>query len=257
MEDREIFINKTKEILLPGSDYKRISEYDFRCIETKEKQKCILIFGMNPAGDETDVNRQIGSTYLYYIPEIEDIKNRTYKKYHKPILDVLSEATNNDVKWSWCNYSRDEIKKIIDLDTKLAPYKETILDYYDSCQRKQYSIYLCEFFYFHMTKQNDFFKLLDKSKLNGYFIEMLNKHIEEIIANGHSVESIYINNATASNYLCKDFGIKGKYSSSIDYNNKGQNIKILLGSMLSGQRAMDNYSKARLISDIKNNLSNQ
>ena len=33
--------------------------------------------------------------------------------------------------------------------------------------------------------------------------------------------------------------------------------KIFLGSMLFDKRAMDNYSKARLISEIKINLSNQ
>jgi len=250
--DTHSFRNKTKEILLPGFNEKRISGNEFCCVTSNEAQRCILVFGINPAGDENEAMVESDSTYLYYLPDL-NIKNRTYSPYYKPIFEVFSRATDNNAKWAWCNCSAVEIKEIIERDVSLKQYSEVIQSYYRDYKTKKYSIYIGEFFYYHMTNQAELLKLIDSSLISKYVIEMLNLHIDEIVNHGHSIDLIYINNASISHYLCNAFGLSD-YSSNYDYNYNNQKYRIVFGSMLSGMRAMDTFSKARLIEEIKEHL---
>lgn len=254
MRKREL-IDKTKEILKPGYNDNCLCTSELECVRSETPQKCILVFGINPAGDEKDAVYEDNSLYLYHLPDY-NIKDRTYSKFNKPIFDIVSRATNNNAKWGWCNYNTSEIKEIINKDQKLRPHFDVILNHYSEYKDKEYSIYIGEFFYYHMTNQSEFLKMIDSSKLNDYLIEMLNMHIEEIVNHNNAVSCIYINNATISGELCKALDIDG-YPSYIDYKYQDCSIRIFFGSMLSGQRSMDVFSKDRLTNEMKEYLQNR
>ena len=252
MENKS-FISQTEMILLPGFNIKRLCSTEFECINSKEAQKCILVFGINPSGDEKDAIGEKDSKYLYYLPNI-NVLERTYPNFYKPIFEIISMATNYNAKWDWCNYREDELKELIKIDKKLKPYSEEILEHYLEFKDNKYSIYIGEFFYYHMKSQSDFLKLVNTSNIGEHMIKLLNMHIKEIINKGNSIELIYINNATASHELCKALGVS-EYCSSTEYEYNNQMFKILFGSMLSGRRAMDSFSKARLINEMKEHLA--
>lgn len=136
-----ILINKTREVLVSGYDSKRLCANELSCIETDVPQNCILVFGINPAGDENDAKKEEYGLYLYYLPET-NISDRTYSKFYKSIFETISTATNGNAKWGWCNYSRDQLDVIIEADEKLKPYSEAVKRYYNSYCNKKYSIYI-------------------------------------------------------------------------------------------------------------------
>lgn len=244
-----ILINKTREVLVSGYDPNRLCANELSCIESEVPQNCILVFGINPAGDENDAKKEANELYLYYLPET-NIDDRTYSKFYKPIFETISTATNGNAKWGWCNYSRDQLNDIIEADDKLKPYSEAVKSHYNAYCNKKYSIYIGEFFYYHMTSQAQFLNLVDISNINTYFVEMLNLHIDEIIDRKNTISCIFINNATASRYL-SDALNNSDYRSSIDYKYKGHTYRIIFGSMLSGRRSMDVFSKDRLINEMR------
>ncbi len=250
--ENQSFIRQTETILLPGFNTKRLCSTEFECVNSKESQKCILVFGINPSGDEKDAIGEKDSKYLYYLPNA-NILERTYPKFYKPIFEIMSMATNNNAKWDWCNYREDELKELIKIDNKLKPYSEEILEHYSEFKDNKYSIYIGEFFYYHMKSQSEFLKLVNTANIGEHMIKMLNMHIREIVNRGNSIELIYINNATASHELCKALGVS-EYCSSTEYEYNNQIFRILFGSMLSGMRAMDSFSKARLINEMKEHL---
>lgn len=250
------FIEKTKDILIANHyDENRIATNGFRIIDSDNTKNCILVLGINPAGDENDAQAEKDVLYLYSL-NTTDIQHRTYHKYHNPIFKLLSDATNNEVKWDWCNLSEDDIKKTIENDTELKKYKEIISSYYSEYKNKTYTICIGEFFYYHEKNQAEFLKLIDvrKDAYRKYYSSMLEMHINAIVEKGHNVSAILIVNATAAKNLCIELG-KEEYPSCIDYKFKEQEYKIFFSSMLSGQRAIDVFSRNRLCCDLKKHLS--
>lgn len=74
---------------------------------------------------------------------------------------------------------------------------------------------------------------------------MLQLHIKTLKDANKKIKFIYINSAKVSHWLCGDMK---KTFDEID------NVKVFYGSMLSGQRSMDVFSRLRLINEIKENL---
>ena len=250
---KESFISKTEEILMPGSNQKCLCSDEFYCVETKSKQKCILYFGMNPSGDESSVIAEKNAVYLYYLPNIS-IKNRTFPRYYKPIFNTISKITNDNAKWGWCNYDSNYIESMISNDKQLTPYADSIKSFYSEYKEKEYSVYIGEFFYYHEKSQSKFLKYVNMTKINKYIIEMLEMHIDRIVNLDNTLSAIIINNTTASKLLCDAFNIDYNHS-FYDYKYHDHTYRVFFGSMLSGLRAMDDFSKHRLIKDIKDFLS--
>lgn len=81
---------------------------------------------------------------------------------------------------------------------------------------------------------------------------MVNCHIDVILENKKTLKFIYVNNAKASKDIAKALtGKENVNDSYIKYEYKNEKIKIFLGGMLSGQHAMDIYSRNRLENEIK------
>ncbi len=255
------FIKKTKDILQNYND-KCLSAKGFKITDSGECKKYILILGINPAGNENDAKSEDNTTYLYSLDET-DIKDRTYNKYYKPIFTLLSDATNNCVKWDWCNLSECDLEKLIEDDNKLQGHKEKISSYYQEYKGKKYSLCMGEFFYYHETSQSNFLELVDTNNDNykNHYSSMLEMHIKSIVEKGHEIKAILIPNATASRNLYDEMRTKccesekDKYPSCVNYKFENQEYKIFFSSMLSGQRALDVFSRDRLCCDLKQYLS--
>lgn len=243
------FIDETKNVLLPGFDCNRISSSNFKCIKSDTPQKCILVLGMNPAGNAKVAKEDEKALYLYYLPEY-NIDGRTYSKYYKPIFEVFDRATNNNAKWGWCSYPRDRFEELIEDDNKLKPHKQALMKQHGNLKDKEYSIYIGELFYYHMTSQTEFLKMIDSSKRTDHVLKMLRLHIDAINGTNNTVSLVYINNTAASRMICDALKIEG-YPTFYDYKYNGKIYRILFGSMLSGQRAMDVFSRGRLITEIQ------
>ena len=246
------FTQMTEGILIPGSYNKKcLCSLELECVVTKEQQKCILVFGINPSGDENDAKAEKNALYLYHIPNCA-IKDRTYSRFYKPIFDIVASATNNNSKWAWCNYSGKELQERINKDKILQKYFDIILSHYFEYKNKEYSVYIGEFFYYHMQNQNEFLGKIDSSRQNEYIEKMLNMHIDEIEKSNNTISCILINNATASKMVCEALNING-FPSCYDYCYKGKRYRLFFSAMLSGVAA-DVFSKQRLVNEMKNFL---
>ena len=255
--------------------YNRINKNGFKVNECKNKKnKYILVLGINPAGDENSA--EYDQNYLYYIPTITAKKGekRFYNKYFKPIYDLFDEVTKQKIKWDWCNLEDIEnIKKEIDSEDL-----KKIEKFYKESNKKEFTILSGDLFYYHETSQEKFKKLLKKGinenldekgekqneKNRKKFLypqikEILNIHIKKILDEG-DLKLIYINNAYASDLIYESIReepvkesekLPTKKVYKFEYKNNVYLIPILFGGMLSGQRAMDKYSKARLKKEIK------
>lgn len=238
-------------------NYNRIDKNGFKVNECKNKKnKYILVLGINPAGDENSA--EYDQNYLYYIPTItaKNGEKHFYNKYFKPIYNLFDEATEQKIKWDWCNLENiKNIKNEID-----SQNFEKIENFYKESNKKEFTILSGDLFYYHETNQETFkdnFKNeldnIDKDKMK----EILEIHIKKILDEGN-LKLIYINNAYASDLIYKNIFAEGEETGKesqkvykFEYKNNAYSIPILFGSMLSGRRAMDKYSKARLKKEIK------
>lgn len=237
-------------------NYNRIDKNGFKINECKNKNnKYILVLGINPAGDENSAVYE--QNYLYCIPTITAKKEekRFYNKYFKPIYDLFDEVTEQKIKWDWCN-----LENIKDIKNKDSQNSKKIENFYKESHEKEFTILSGDLFYYHEANQETFknnFKnelhKIDKNKMK----EILEIHIKKILNEGE-LELIYINNAYASDLIYKNIFAEGEETGKesqkeyeFEYKNGVYPIPILFGCMLSGQRAMDKYSKARLKKEIK------
>lgn len=239
------FIEQTKTAIKDDSLNKRLGGIHGEYIKGNDK-KGILIMGLNPAGDEnTVITESRNSIYLNYIKDIS-LPGFTNYTYFKPIYDFANKLTNSNAKWDWCNISENKIKETISNDDKLKEHEKAILDFYNKEKGKHYTIYCGEMFYIHMTNQNE---LLTHINFDPAYIKfMLNLHLNDLKDKGVEIKVIYINNALLSHKIEEALGKKDE--TIIEYKYNDTTYKIALGSMLSGQRAMDIYSRQRLIKDI-------
>lgn len=138
-----MFIENTLSVL---SNYepKRVSVQSFNISDSDLKEEhCVLIMGLNPAGDENDAEREKSYRTYYYSVETSN-NNRTgfiYNQYFRPILDFV-DNTIGSAKWPWCNMSFDQLVTEIESYMGLLPYKEALIKALPRTQRKYtYNLY--------------------------------------------------------------------------------------------------------------------
>lgn len=218
--------------------------------------KGILILGINPAGDDlAALNDQSSNLpYFYYIGTEKNIKNVTYNKYFKPLYELANSVFDNNVKWDWCNTDWNEYENIIATEKSLKDYFQVIKKYYDDHKSKEYTLYVGDLIYIHETKQGNILDWLKCDKELKYYIKnSFNAHLNLLIEKGVKDLIIYINNAQASQWIAEIFN-SNKQESCFTYEYKGRKYPIVLGSMIQGQRAMDVFSRDRLIKELKSKI---
>ena len=224
----------------------------FKPVRNSQAKKGILFWGMNPAGNSGVAKAAQNSNYFYlnYITDSPKgkIKQTTNNTYFKPIYSFTFNITKDKggCKWDWCNLDWTYIEAKLNKNGFNPTDIQEVRNFYDKHKDNAYTIYIGDAWYIHMTKQSDFVKLIDDNKRGEHIKEMLDLHIDEI-SKCSELKAIYVNNATLSHWVSEAFNISSLLSV---YNYK--NVPICFGSMLSGQRAMDLFSKIRLENEIKN-----
>ena len=240
------FIEKTKSVLT-DYDNDRLSPRGFDVPDFKYNQEgdhCVLIIGLNPAGDEHDAERERENrTYLCGIDGISR-NSWVYNPYFSPILDLINSTVKGGAKWAWCNLPRVKIEQEIEDNADLHPYREKVLQFYNEHKNDKYTIYIGDMFYYHETNSKKLPKREDVD-YHQYCKEMLELHIKVLRSLGKIVDYVYINNAEVSRWLCgneEDKTFERLFDTYVFY-----------GCILSGGR-MDSFSNKRLKDEIKSVL---
>lgn len=230
----------------------------------KEDEKCVLIMGLNPAGDEKDVDFEKSENYFHlrYIDneklvnkikkqevskdKDKSIKRFYYPNYFKPIYEMVKSVFGNNIKWDYANRFNDNFyinslkKKILNEDC----VKE-VIDYLKTEAKKEISICTGELFYYHKTSSNELEKMYTKNVCSEYIFTMLDYHIEDL--KSAELQFVYINNGKASKLIYEALENKNDYLKSYSIY-KG--IPIFYGGMLSNG-VTDTFSKNRLVNEIR------
>lgn len=266
MSNEEEMIELTKDMLV---------NYEEKCLPPKEAifegrigKKNILVLGLNPAGNEQDVDREKDcKIFLNYVKYKEEGKEQELRGklvnngYFKPIYNLVNEVYKKDEKdedkanFPWQNKKFDEIKKEIE---KIEDEKNIkILEKHFNELKREYTILIGDLFYYHETSSKDFIKKInDKDKdFHKNVRDMLDLHIKKVLSmlsKKDTLEFILINNARASEYIIEALG-KGPIT-YCDYQyedeSRKESIPIFFSGMLSNG-GESKYGKQRLINEIK------
>ena len=238
------FIKKTKEALAISEHDPRLGVRGFEFDNSTSEKDCVLVIGLNPAGDEEDAtNEEDDRTYLYSLKE--SIKSKyVYNKYYKPIYELMNDIFDNDAKWHWCNKSWDILSKEIE-HSEDKDFLDVIHEEYLNNQNSKVTIYIGDMFYYHQTSSKKL-PLKEKESYTQYCKEMLELHIDALLKSGKNIKFVYINNSQVSQWLCdsdiKTFTVFGD-----------RKIPVFFGRMLSG--GIDSFSRLRLVNEIKDYLN--
>ena len=251
--ENNVFIRETLNGLIKNNvDVARLGTRGFEFDNIKSEKDCVLVMGLNLAGDEKAAkNEKNKRTFLYSFSNMY-IKGSpyVYNPYYRPIYNLMNEVFDGDVKWHWCNKNWDDLENEIENSNDRAFINEIREEYYNH-KNKKVSIYIGDMFYYHETNS----KKLPISKdidLKSYYFKMLKLHINELKKEEKNIKFIYINNAEVSTSMCGN-----SLKTVEEYNNKDDNSKIPIfyGGMLSSP--MDSFSKKRLVNEIKNYLNKE
>lgn len=243
LENNE-FIDKTKVGLDLDENDPRLGVRGFEFDNSTSEKDCVLVIGLNPAGNDDDANNEKNNrTYLYSLKN--SIKsNYVYNKYYKPIYDLMNDIFDNKAKWHWCNKSWDILSKEIE-HSEDKDFLDMIHEEYLNHQNSKVSIYIGDMFYYHETNSKKLPPIKEKS-YQEYCSEMLELHIKALSEAGKNIKFVYINNSQVSQWLC-DSDIN-TYTVFGD-----REIPVFFGRMLSG--GIDSFSRLRLVNEIKDYLN--
>lgn len=242
----------------------------------------ILVLGINPSGDEEDVEREekcnIFLSYVKYNENKEELKgNLVNNGYFKPIYNLLNEIYHDNIKFSWCNIEEKTLEnKLENYIEYVKKQKEENKEKYknentdgliEKCkkvrnEKKEYTILIGDLFYYHDKEADKICKKIDKKikYIKNDIIKMLDLHIKKVFEKSENLEFILINNAKASEYIIKALTNEEKpititsYSYPYKYNNKEITIPIFFAGMLSNG-GESRYGQKRLIEEIKRTLN--
>ncbi len=243
----------TKAALSEDIDDRRLAPRGFD-LDNKDmiREDCVLIMGINPAGNLRDAEREKEDRiYFYSLPDYckQDSDDRwLHNKYFRPLHTFVESVVGCEagVKWPWCNLSLDVIKTEIKKYVDLKPYSESLIKYYEKHSENKYTIFIGDMFYYHETKQNELPLKSDYDYVEHCHL-MLEWHINALLKHNKKIAFVYVNNAKVSNWLRPD---KEDDRTIITV----KDVPVFLGGMLSGQRAMDSFSRSRLVNEIKRTI---
>lgn len=240
--ESKIFLEKTLEALDINKKSDRLGFRGFEYDTSKTEESCLLVLGLNPAGDNTAAEKEEKDrTYLYSLKNNIN-SSYVYNKYYRPIYDLMNEVFDDNVKWHWCNKNWSSLEKEIEKSEDNI-YLETIKKEYHDLADKTITIYVGDMFYFHETNSKDL-PIKNGYDVSKYCKEMLELHVKVLKNAKKSIKMIYINNSQVSQWLCGD-SIK-----SVDY---FCDIPVFFGRMLSG--GIDSFSKQRLVNEMREYLN--
>ena len=238
------FIEKTKKALAISEHDSKLGVRGFEFDDSTSEKDCVLVIGLNPAGDKDDANNEnTNRTYLYSLKK--SIKSKyVYNKYYKPIYELMNDIFDNDAKWHWCNKSWDILSKELE-HSEDKDFLDEIHEEYLNHKNSKVTIYIGDMFYYHQTSSKKL-PLIKSKSYPEYCKKMLERHIKALLKAGKNIKFVYINNSQVSQWLC-DSDIN-TYTVFGD-----RKIPVFFGRMLSG--GIDSFSRLRLVNEIKDYLN--
>ena len=174
-------------------------------------------------------------------------------EFKKEIIDV-DYSLRNKTRGSEINYYKRYFKPVLQFicDCFDISYdKQTSIDQMNEyLKRNSINHVHIDPFFIRGTVQKDAEKILfNKGELNEFGRDQFN--LFEKMISSYEPSAIISINASTSNFLIDEWN-NGRLETSFDYKRNNLTTKVFCGGMLSGGRAMDNYSKRRLVKEINN-----
>lgn len=218
-------------------------------------QAPILILGLNPSGeDDRKVGRQLSNLFSY-IPqnpdiaeqnvcvEYDDLQKFTYVPYFKVFVECFQQLKPAyNPLW----YNQGVLLDICSTHSKHFNIKhESFLNSYTKHDNGNYIVFADLIQY---SKTNS--KLIVEHLYDSTIAKLLETYIRMML-DFIKPKLVLSANASVSHFLVNIFN-EGVTSTHFDL----EGTEVFLGSMLSGQRAMDVFSRQRLMNEIQNYLAN-
>lgn len=142
------FLEQTLKALDISKDDPQLAVRGFEFELSETNKECILVIGINPAGDANTAEfEKITRTYLYSLNTKVEVTPYVYNKYYKPIYDLINETCENDVKWHWCNKNYEDLEEGLN-NSELKEIANDILQEYNEHEDRKYTIFIGDMFYY-------------------------------------------------------------------------------------------------------------
>lgn len=200
----------------------------------------ILLMGLNPAGEE---NHDDFTTFVDYIPSFsikspeteKSLKKMTYDKYFKGNYELFNRIKP---KMYWIN----DDTLIASIKMNISPIDHKAFDNMIQNEKIKSQIILTfsDLFCIRQSKAKiviDYLNQLDKEEVKKHVVNIMNQQIAF-----YQPKMIVITNVEASNYIREYFLEESQVYDTI----KKDDITFIFSGMVTGQRALDRYSKIRL-----------
>lgn len=237
--------------------------------EIKERKNSVLVIGINPSGGNTQTEfKEKVEAQIYFLPKENlteeecnklNVLNNNYvfiHGYHSENFKLFDKIKAKP-HWSQTGYlSDEEVKKML-VNCKVdANESAEIIRIIRKLQVEEQKkdgpfVFFSDLFWYNCGNQEELKKaIIYKDNFNEEILKMIKLNIEY-----YKPKLIVVTNAFASNLIENAVNNKNvENHTSLIYLEK---IPILLASMVSGKRSMDNYSKDRLKIQIKTIYENQ
>lgn len=251
-------MNQFQELTIKGLSEGLETKFDFSKYKSNgfnisdddlNKEECVLVIGLNPAGDEGDAERE-STNKLYLYSYDKDLKFKSKNKrqysnntYFRPIMDLVNSTTSGGAKWVWSKGTIEEIESMIS-QSNLEEDRESILEQYRRDQTRKVTIYCGDMFYVHKTDSR-IFKFKKRWDAARYCRKMLDLHIQELKRHNKIIKYVYINNGFVSSILKQD---------DKPYIRLDDGTYVFLGMMLSSISATKNRFKEYILEVMKKEL---
>jgi len=203
----------------------------------------ILIFGINPSSSDIDKGKEKADCFLMYVDSDENIAEEckkqgwTYPLYFKNNYELVKPLK---YRMFW------EIPGFLESKKDILKENFEVL----SSIRKSNDKYVlfADLVYYKETKAHKIKDIIEKEDLKEKIFDFFKQQLEYykpkgvIITNAFASKLVYEMNHNDTNYVSDDFVDK---------------IPIIYSSMVSGQRALDNFNYLRLKKDIKEILNDE
>lgn len=268
-EEEEYQFLRNEKLLETLVEYNYSENYLVDVTKRKKNEDIIIVMGINPGGgrmipenkdikinqkllciDNENVKKGSNKEKLIKILSKEEI---IFQNYHNKNYKLFKDING---KLFWTLKPQEEWKKLLEKIIQSQEKKELIHEfekiYNEEIEKSGPYIVFGDLFWYADGTQSNIEEII--KDFNGISIKI--KELIDIYIEYYNPKMIVITNAYASNLVESAISKEHYYKSSdgdvIYYKKDNKKIPIVFSGMVSGKRAMDNYSYIRLQKKIEN-----